>query len=126
MEDSPFTELIVDSPEKSRSSRARRRNPELAGGAWDPRSVVANERRIAESLANSERAFDSGMNEIIFLIEEAAEGGFTVRALGESIFAEAETFDTLRQQVRDVVNCHFDEGKAPKVIRLLGRCGRAF
>ncbi|PYJ88506.1 MAG: 2-oxoisovalerate dehydrogenase [Verrucomicrobia bacterium] len=58
------------------------------------------------------------MNEIIFVIEEAVEGGFTARALGESIFTEAETLDTLRQQVRDAVNCHFDEGKAPKVVRL--------
>ena len=58
------------------------------------------------------------MDEIIFLIEEAVEGGFTARALGESIFTEAETLDTLRQQVRDAVNCHFDEGNAPKVIRL--------
>ena len=58
------------------------------------------------------------MDEIIFLIEEAVEGGFTARALGESIFTEAETLDTLRQQVRDAVNCHFDEGTAPKVIRL--------
>ena len=58
------------------------------------------------------------MNEIIFLIEEAVEGGFTARALGESIFTEADTLDALRQQVREAVNCHFDEGKAPKVIRL--------
>jgi hypothetical protein len=58
------------------------------------------------------------MNEIIFLIEEAAEGGFAARALGESIFTEADTMDALRRQVRDAVNCHFDEGKAPKVIRL--------
>ena len=58
------------------------------------------------------------MNEIIFLIEEAGEGGFTARALGESIFTEADTLEALRQQVRDAVNCHFDEGKAPKVIRL--------
>ena len=58
------------------------------------------------------------MNEIIFVIEEAVEGGFTARALGPSIFTEAETLDTLRQQVRDAVNCHFDEGTAPKVIRL--------
>ena len=58
------------------------------------------------------------MNEIIFVIEEAPEGGFTARALGESIFTEAETLNTLRQQVRDAVNCHFDDGKAPKVIRL--------
>ena len=58
------------------------------------------------------------MNEIIFVIEEPSEGGFTARALGESIFTEADTLDTLRQQVRDAVNCHFDDGKAPKVIRL--------
>lgn len=58
------------------------------------------------------------MNEIIFVIEEAVEGGFIARALGESIFTEAETLDKLRQQVRDAVNCHFDEGKAPKVIRV--------
>jgi hypothetical protein len=58
------------------------------------------------------------MNEIIFVIEESAEGGFTARALGESIFTEAETLETLREQVRDAVSCHFDEAKAPKVIRL--------
>ena len=58
------------------------------------------------------------MNEIFFLVEEAAEGGFTARALGESIFTEADTLDNIRQQVRDAVNCHFEEGNAPKVIRL--------
>ena len=58
------------------------------------------------------------MNEIVFVIEEAPEGGFTARALGESIFTEANTLDVLRQRVRDAVNCHFDEGQAPKVIRL--------
>jgi hypothetical protein len=59
------------------------------------------------------------MNEIIFVIEEPVEGGFTARALGESIFTEAETLGTLRKQVRDAVNCHFDEGQAPKVIRFI-------
>ena len=58
------------------------------------------------------------MNEVIFLVEEAAEGGYMARALGQSIFTEAETLDTLRDQVRDAVRCHFEEGKAPKIIRL--------
>jgi hypothetical protein len=58
------------------------------------------------------------MNEIIFLIEEALEGGYTARALGESIFTEADDLASLHQQVRDVVHCHFDEGKAPRIIRL--------
>lgn len=58
------------------------------------------------------------MPEIIFLIEEAAEGGFTARALGEPIFTEAETLDELRRNVREAVACHFDDGQVPKVIRL--------
>jgi hypothetical protein len=58
------------------------------------------------------------MNEVIFLVEEAPEGGYTARSLGHSIFTEAETLDDLRANVRDAVQCHFDEGKAPRVIRL--------
>ena len=58
------------------------------------------------------------MNEIFFLVEDAAEGGFTARALGESIFTEADTLETLHENVRDAVRCHFEEGQAPKVIRL--------
>jgi predicted RNase H-like HicB family nuclease len=52
------------------------------------------------------------MNEIIFLVEEAPEGGFTARALGESIFTEADTMDELRQQIRDAVACHFEDSMA--------------
>ncbi|MEW6303415.1 MAG: 2-oxoisovalerate dehydrogenase [Verrucomicrobiota bacterium] len=58
------------------------------------------------------------MNELIFLIEEAPEGGYTARALGHSIFTEADSIETLRNQIRDAVKCHFDEGKSPKIIRL--------
>ena len=57
------------------------------------------------------------MNEIIFLVETAPEGGYTARALGESIFTEADDLENLREQVRDAVNCHFEEDK-PKIIRL--------
>jgi len=58
------------------------------------------------------------MNEIIFIVEEAPEGGYTARALGASLFTEADDFDSLHEQIRDAVRCHFEEGKAPKVIRL--------
>jgi hypothetical protein len=58
------------------------------------------------------------MTEIVFLIEDAPEGGFTARALGQSIFTEAETMDALRQNIREAVACHFDEGSGPRVIRL--------
>jgi hypothetical protein len=33
---------------------------------------------------------DPTMNEIIFVVEKASEGGYTARALGESIFTEAD------------------------------------
>ncbi len=58
------------------------------------------------------------MNEIFFLVEEAPEGGYAARALGESIFTEADSLEELHTNVRDAVRCHFDEGKAPKIIRL--------
>jgi hypothetical protein len=58
------------------------------------------------------------MKELIFVVEEAPEGGVTARALGESIFTEADTVGELHAKVRDAIRCHFDEGKAPKVVRL--------
>lgn len=58
------------------------------------------------------------MNEILFVVEEAPEGGLTARALGESIFTEADDIASLHRQVRDAVHCHFSEGKAPQIIRL--------
>lgn len=58
------------------------------------------------------------MKEIIFLIEEAPEGGFTARALGFSIFTDAETMDELKANIREATRCHFDEEDLPKVVRL--------
>jgi hypothetical protein len=58
------------------------------------------------------------MSEIVFVVEIAPEGGFTARALGESIVTEADTEAALRVAIQDAVHCHFDEGKMPKVIRM--------
>ncbi|MEW5892822.1 MAG: 2-oxoisovalerate dehydrogenase [Pseudomonadota bacterium] len=58
------------------------------------------------------------MNEIIFVVEQAPEGGYIAHAVGESIVTQVETEAELHQQVRDAVRCHFDEGQAPKLIRL--------
>jgi len=57
------------------------------------------------------------MNELIFLVEEAAEGGYTARALGESIFTEADDVDTLEANVRDAVRCHFEVDAMPRIVR---------
>lgn len=58
------------------------------------------------------------MNEVIFLIENAIEGGYTARALGESIFTEADDVENLRENIREAVNCHFEAEEKPKIIRL--------
>lgn len=58
------------------------------------------------------------MKEIIFVVEEALNGGFTARALDESIFTEADNMDLLHKNVRDAVQCHFKDDRAPTLIRL--------
>jgi hypothetical protein len=62
----------------------------------------------------SERMLD----EIIFLVKEAPEGGYTARALGHSIFTEADTWDELKEAVQDAVRCHFEEGERPTLLHL--------
>jgi predicted RNase H-like HicB family nuclease len=59
------------------------------------------------------------MDEIIFEVHDAEEGGYVARALGQSIFTEGETWEELREMVRDAVACHFeDTASRPKIIRL--------
>jgi hypothetical protein len=57
-------------------------------------------------------------SEIIFAVEESPEGGYEARALGYSIFTQADSVDELRDMVRDAVRCHFDSESIPAVIRL--------
>ena len=39
--------------------------------------------------------------ELIFLVEEALEGGYTARAFGESIFTEGDTLEELKTNIRE-------------------------
>lgn len=57
------------------------------------------------------------MEELIFIIEESPEGGFTAKGLGVSIYAQADDYDNLKLSVIDAVHCHFDDGKK-RIIRL--------
>jgi len=56
--------------------------------------------------------------ELIVLVEDAPEGGYTARALGHSIFTEADSIEELRSNVREAVQCHFEEGQRPNIVRL--------
>ncbi|NBW38968.1 MAG: 2-oxoisovalerate dehydrogenase [Cytophagia bacterium] len=57
------------------------------------------------------------MEEIIFLVEESPEGGLTAKALGFSIFTEADSIEDLQEKIKDAIRCHFDEQK-PRLVRL--------
>jgi len=56
--------------------------------------------------------------EIIFLIEESPEGGYEARALGFSIYTQAENLVQLKKAIKDAVNCHFEDTEKPHIIRL--------
>ncbi|MGC8554188.1 MAG: 2-oxoisovalerate dehydrogenase [Candidatus Acidulodesulfobacterium sp.] len=59
------------------------------------------------------------MEEIIFLVEEDVEAGYTAKALGYSIFTEGETINELRENIKEALECHFDnKADIPKIIRL--------
>ena len=67
---------------------------------------------------NSESASKLNMEELVFLIEAAPEGGFTARALGASIFTEADDRGTLKKQVLDALGTHFEPDKRPRLVCL--------
>lgn len=60
------------------------------------------------------------MAEIIFEVrEDEVDGGFTASAFGLGIHTEGETMEELRVNVRETVDCCFDETmEAPRIIRL--------
>ena len=57
--------------------------------------------------------------EIIFEVRDAEEGGFWARALGHSIFTQAEIWDELRAMVQDATSLHFEDNpEQPTMIQL--------
>jgi predicted RNase H-like HicB family nuclease len=57
--------------------------------------------------------------ELIFEVREAEEGGYVARAPGHSIFTEADTWETLRENVLEAARLHFKDASArPEFIRL--------
>jgi len=54
--------------------------------------------------------------EIVFVIEESQD--WISRALGHSIFTEADSIEDLKINIKEAINCHFEEDSIPKIIRL--------
>ena len=58
------------------------------------------------------------MSEIIFVVEDAPDGGLLAKAVGTSIVTEAESMSDLREVLRDAVRCHFEQADRPQLIRI--------
>ena len=43
---------------------------------------------------------------------------YEAKAVGYSIFTEADNLDELKENISEAVNCHFEENEIPKIIRL--------
>ncbi len=58
--------------------------------------------------------------EIIFEVsEDEFDGGYSASALGFGIHTEGDTLDELRRNVREAVDCYFDDAmERPRLIRL--------
>jgi hypothetical protein len=59
--------------------------------------------------------------EITFRFQESPEGGYEARAVGHSIFTQAEALDQLTANVNDAVACHFGDTIPLPVPRLVAR-----
>ena len=59
------------------------------------------------------------MSELVFEITQEADGGFVAECLTESIFTQADSWDELRQNVKEAVTAYyFDRPEKPSAIRL--------
>ncbi len=57
--------------------------------------------------------------ELIFEVRDGEGGGFCARALGQSIFTEAETWEELRMNVLEATSLHFDDAPVrPRILQL--------
>lgn len=64
------------------------------------------------------QGYPGRMDELMFLVEMEADGGYVASAVGHSIVTQANTEQELHAMVRDAVRCHFDDNERPKLIRL--------
>ncbi len=57
------------------------------------------------------------MKEVIFVINEAPEGGYEAEALGLSIFTQGDDWENLKFNILEAVSCHFDDN-VQRIVRM--------
>lgn len=58
------------------------------------------------------------MKERVFEVTQEADGGFTAKALGESIFTQGDTWDELRSNVQEAVEAFYFDSPKPASLRM--------
>ena len=58
------------------------------------------------------------MNELVFEVNQEADGGYVAECLTENIVTQADEWDELRHNVREAVAAFFFDRTPPSVIRL--------
>ena len=58
------------------------------------------------------------MSELVFEVTQESDGGFVAEALGESIITQADTWEELRENVREAVKAFYFDRPAPARLRL--------
>ena len=62
----------------------------------------------------------TNMSQIIFEVsKDEIDGGYSASAVGYGIHTQADTLDELRRNIREAIDCHFDNGiedRTPHII----------
>ena len=58
------------------------------------------------------------LDEVVFEVHEAEEGGYYAAAVGDDIITQGDSWDELKLMAQEAVLCHFDDGEEPETLRL--------
>jgi predicted RNase H-like HicB family nuclease len=59
------------------------------------------------------------MQELVFIVTESPDGGFTAHCSSTSIHTEADTMEELNISIKNAVECHFDYHEKNRLIKLM-------
>ena len=57
-------------------------------------------------------------DELVFEVTQEPDGGFVAECLGEDIFAQADNWEELRDNVKEAVAAYYFDSTPPKSVRL--------
>ena len=57
--------------------------------------------------------------EIVFSVRELPSGGYEARAVGHSIFIQADVMDELEKNALEAVRCHFSDDQSYRITLVL-------